>query len=617
MPLQVEPILPSGEVSFGEQLAAELEEEDGPPGASAAANAIKALRAWNRERADGVAATQEVLMTRIDRAELLSDDVMRRASRAGAVGRMLAADLKHGALHATAPRPARPRLLRSRLPCRPPLASRARCGGNPALTRRTLALPARRCRAQRGRCSRSSPRWVRSYARCWRGAPRRSLLPAAHGLHARFAPRCSYAQLLKTFEAAAARRPAGSSPLRPATLPAQPALPMSPLRLAAVPPPAQVPGGFSLEPAAPSSARASWSYVGRGDGHNSPQLLRREPRVSGSSVRSAASSPRGSPRIGRPDVPDSPESLGREPRSSPPRISLDSSRGSSGGSGGSGRIAPGLLPQQLQQQPAAAAQQAMLPPLRMPLPPVRTSLQPEAKPLSPAAKLQAGGGGSATAAVASGAGGATMPPTPQSKRALFGAVAEAAAAAAAAGGAVPISATIAVSQTGSPRAVLRPEAPSARPFALEAVGSPRHVRLGPVGTSSPGGGGADRSGSPSMLRLDPWRGSGVDAFSLGPPALASESALPVSATAAGSAPGALPVLQPLQPPRSPLRGMGRRGEGATPRALSGLGPSAAYTPRSGGSLFSDAPPDADADPQGYRMAAPAPGPAAPPARRSS
>ena len=111
MPLQVEPILPSGEVSFGEQLAAELEEEDGPPGASAAANAIKALRAWNRERADGVAATQEMLMTRIDRAELLSDDVMRRASRAGAVGRMLAADLKHGALHAT------PRAQRARACC--------------------------------------------------------------------------------------------------------------------------------------------------------------------------------------------------------------------------------------------------------------------------------------------------------------------------------------------------------------------------------------------------------------------------------------------------------------------------------------------------------------------
>ena len=388
---------------------------------------------------------------------------------------------------------------------------------------------------------------------------------------------------------------------------------MSPLRLAAVPP-AQVPGGFSLEPAAPSSARASWSYVGRGDGHNSPQLLRREPRVSSSSVRSAASSPRSSPRIGRPDVPDSPESLGREPRGSPPRLSLDSSRGSSGGSG---RIAPGLLPQQLQQQPAAVAQQAMLPPLRVPLPPVRTSLQTEAKPLSPAAKLQTGGGGSATAAVAAPAGGATMPPTPQSKRALFGAVAEAAAAAAAAGGAVPISATIAVSQTGSPRAVLRPEAPSARPFALEAVGSPRHVRLGPVGTSSPGGGGADRSGSPSMLRLDPWRGSGVDAFSLGPPALASEPAVLGSATAAGSAPGALPVLQPLQPPRSPLRGMGRRGEGATPRALSGLGPSAAYTPRSGGSLFSDAPVDADADPQDYRMASTQPGPVAPPARRST
>lgn len=96
--------MPSGDVSFGEQLAAEVEAQDGPPGANAAANAIKALRSWNRERADGVAATQELLMTRVDRAELLAGDVMRRASRAGAVGRMLAADLKHGALRAKAAR---------------------------------------------------------------------------------------------------------------------------------------------------------------------------------------------------------------------------------------------------------------------------------------------------------------------------------------------------------------------------------------------------------------------------------------------------------------------------------------------------------------------------------
>ena len=142
VPLQVEPILPSGDVSFGEQLAAELEEEDGPPGAQAAANAIKALRAWNRERADGVAATQEVLMTRIDRAELLSDDVMRRASRAGAVGRMLAADLKHGALRARATQPASLCLLRSRLRRCAPLASRARCGIQPCTDAPPPLLPA-------------------------------------------------------------------------------------------------------------------------------------------------------------------------------------------------------------------------------------------------------------------------------------------------------------------------------------------------------------------------------------------------------------------------------------------------------------------------------------------
>lgn len=418
---------------------------------------------------------------------------------------------------------------------------------------------------------------------------------------------CSYAQLLKTFEAAAARRPAGASPLRPAT---QPALPLSPLRLAASPAVAPVPGGFALEPPAPSSARAgpSWSYVGRGDGHNSPQLLRREAHLAGvSGTHSAASSPRGSPRVGRPDMPDSPESLGRAPRGSPPRFSLDGSRGS-GSSRGSSRGAALGQPQP-QQPPSQHAQQVMLPPVRVPLPPVRTALQ-EAKPLSPATMLRAGGGGSATAA---GAGGGPMPPTPQSKRALFGAVAEAAAAAAAAGGA-PISASIAVTSSsaaaasGSPRAAMRPEAPGARPFALEAVGSPRHVRLGPVAASSPGGGGgADRPGSPSMLRLDPWRSSGADAFSLGPPALGS---------AEPSSPRASAALQPLQPPRSPLRGMGRRGEGATPRAMSGLGP----TPRAGGSLFSDAQPavDVDADPQDYRMAATLPpGPGAPPTRRLS
>lgn len=115
-PAQVEPILPSGDVSFGEQLAEEFEAEDGPPGATAAANAIKALRSWNRERADGVAATQELLMTRVDRAELLSADVMRRATRAGAVGRMLAADLKHGALRASVPGRLGRRALRAGLP---------------------------------------------------------------------------------------------------------------------------------------------------------------------------------------------------------------------------------------------------------------------------------------------------------------------------------------------------------------------------------------------------------------------------------------------------------------------------------------------------------------------
>ncbi len=84
-------------MSFGEQLAAEVDAEGGPPGAAPTASAVRALRAWTRERADTVAAGQELLMTRIDRAELLAADTMRRASRAGAVGRMLAADLKHGA----------------------------------------------------------------------------------------------------------------------------------------------------------------------------------------------------------------------------------------------------------------------------------------------------------------------------------------------------------------------------------------------------------------------------------------------------------------------------------------------------------------------------------------
>jgi hypothetical protein len=94
---QEAPILPSGDVSFGEQLAAELDEVAGPPGTAATASVVRALRSYTRERADSVAVSQELLMTRIDRAELLAADAMRRASRAGAVGRMLAADLKHGA----------------------------------------------------------------------------------------------------------------------------------------------------------------------------------------------------------------------------------------------------------------------------------------------------------------------------------------------------------------------------------------------------------------------------------------------------------------------------------------------------------------------------------------
>jgi hypothetical protein len=467
----------------------------------------------------------------------------------------------------------------------------------------------------------------------------------------------SYAQLLKTFEAAAARRPPPASP-RPASslAPASASLsslPMSPLRLASggnllshgpsafsldayAPPPSAAASGAG----APSGPlRPGWAYVGyvgRGEtpGHSSPQLLRRDPwstpvgaggaaqppavaAAIAASGAGAVGSPRGSPRISRPEIPDSPESVGREPPhggGSPPRLSLEAGaaahRAAASGAASVGLVAPGG---------------------RMPLPPVRTAALPpqQAKPLSPAAATLRGGGGGGVVP--------STPLTPQTKRALFGAVAEAAAAAAAAaaGGVRSPRQALTASITSSPRAVLRPEAPSPRPFTLEAVGSPRHVRLGPVPIGS--GTGAERAGSPSTLRLDPFRHSGADAFSLGAPAHGGalpppHAGLPSSASA--------PALVPLQPqPRSPLRGMGRRPGAVTPLGLSSLGPhhtssSSLHAAQqahaqaqaqqqqqqqqqqqpSSGRFRDFAALDDAADPQDYRMASPLPHPPLPPSR---
>jgi hypothetical protein len=92
-----EPPLLSGDVTFAEQLASELAVDGGPPGAEAAFQLVRSIRAWTQEQATAVASAQETLMARVTRTEQAALEAMRRASRAGAVGRSLAADLKHGA----------------------------------------------------------------------------------------------------------------------------------------------------------------------------------------------------------------------------------------------------------------------------------------------------------------------------------------------------------------------------------------------------------------------------------------------------------------------------------------------------------------------------------------
>lgn len=97
---QVMPILLAGQVTFGEQLAAELR-AGGPCSASSAASLVHSLRGWTHERSQALTSSQEELDGRIVRTEQQAEEVLRRASRSGAVARMLAADMKHGASYAS------------------------------------------------------------------------------------------------------------------------------------------------------------------------------------------------------------------------------------------------------------------------------------------------------------------------------------------------------------------------------------------------------------------------------------------------------------------------------------------------------------------------------------
>lgn len=280
----------------------------------------------------------------------------------------------------------------------------------------------------------------------------------------------SYSNLLRTFEVAAAWRTSSStssagslsgSPRASSRL--QPALPLSPLRLAA--------GG-----AARGDSGVSLPHLALDGQHMQAQPV--AVAGAGSLLPGWAYEGLESPRVARPHA---------SAAASPPFISL-------------------------------SASDAMSAVGHVRLPPLRTAVQPQPPVAAPSAP------GSPAGAAA---------PTPQSKRALFGAVAEAAALGAGISG---VRTTPGVA--ASPR--LRAESDSPRAFVLEPrSGSPGHVHLSPLGGVS------GRAGSPSMLRLDPYRHSGADAFTPSPPPVAAPPPL---------------SLTPLLPsPRSPLRGMGNAG----------------------------------------------------------
>jgi len=94
-PPQEPPFLDAGDVAFSEQLAAERSVANGPPGAAAAAAAEQGVRALARERAEALLATQDALTARLDTVEALAAATLRRCERGGAVGRVLAADMRH------------------------------------------------------------------------------------------------------------------------------------------------------------------------------------------------------------------------------------------------------------------------------------------------------------------------------------------------------------------------------------------------------------------------------------------------------------------------------------------------------------------------------------------
>jgi hypothetical protein len=230
-----------------------------------------------------------------------------------------------------------------------------------------------------------------------------------------------------------------------------------------------------------------------------------------------------------------------------------------------------------------------LPPLRVAAP---SSLPAYAPPSPAPPQQQQPGSVSASLRLAS--------PTTQSKRALFDAVAEAAAAGSGLQGVVraaPLSGFLsqarrhseaAASHAGmsgpASSALLLPSSPSRlRPvqsgnhaqFSLEQPepGSPGLLRLGPTSTDA-------LSSSPStgsLLRLDPFRASGGDAFLFdqSPPMSAASDGFASHSSGPGSAvPGPpLALTPPVAPgsPRGPLRGMRwSTTEGGSPTAGSRL-----------------------------------------------
>ena len=476
-------------------------------GASAAASLVRTLRSWSHERTESVNSVQEALATRAFQAEQAAVDALRLVSRAEGHTRALVADLAHGAFGVSA---------------RTRVWHRAQC--------------------------------LITY------------ICVVRALHTDFAmvgsQLCgvleSYANLLKTFEEAAARRISSSS---------------------------------SLASVVPSGSLTS---VAQG---SSPRLGPRHSVVHNATV-PAHPSPLGmtARRIAVPhaqgDIPPlSLDGSGTAPAPAPPVPQAPQHARTAGiqsiGGGPVRIVSPRLLMPE-DDAPGLSTAHTRLPPLRLP------DATTNGGSTSAAVGTPASSRGSGTTQ----AGGLpTASPTTQSKRALFDAVAEAAAAGTGLPGVVrapplsgflppqrPIGDLTQSAAAPQPSGVSSPlggspsrgrrfsaTTSSGSPFALAQPepDSPGLLRLAPAGEDGSNGGGGSPTGS--MLRLDPFRANGADAFlengggggggstrfAESPPPSARMTRRSVGGLPS-SAPGPpLALTPPVAPgsPRGPLRGM--------------------------------------------------------------